>query len=123
MASTAFADVLESVREAGTSRFSATNVADALGLQYQDLATLAGVHRNTLRTHPESTRSGCLTLSRLFAGSLRAGQRAAAVMSLLHSARLNGHDVHACMKNILERLPSQPASRVSDLLPHRWTPA
>jgi hypothetical protein len=51
------------------------------------------------------------------------GQRAAAAMSLLHSARLNGHDVHACMKDILERLPSQPASRVSDLLPHCWTPA
>jgi len=30
----------------------------------------------------------------LFAGSLRAGQRAAAVMSLMHSARLNGHDVY-----------------------------
>lgn len=56
MASTAFAAVLESAREAGTSRFSAQNVADALGLQYQDLAMLAGVHRNTLRTHPESPR-------------------------------------------------------------------
>lgn len=56
MTSTAFADVLESARETGTSRFSASNVADALGLQYQDLATLAGVHRNTLRTHPESPR-------------------------------------------------------------------
>lgn len=56
MASTAFAEVLESVREAGTSRFSATGVADALGLPYQDLAALAGVHRNTLRTHPESPR-------------------------------------------------------------------
>lgn len=63
MASTAFADVLESVREAGTSRFSATNVADALGLQYQDLATLAGVHRNTLRTHPNprGSRPRCVT--------------------------------------------------------------
>ena len=56
MASIAFADVLESVREAGTSHISATGVADAFGLQYQDLATLAGVHRNTLRTHPESPR-------------------------------------------------------------------
>ena len=56
MTATAFADVLESTREAGTSRFSATSVADALGLQYQDLATLAGVHRTTLRTHPESPR-------------------------------------------------------------------
>jgi transposase len=59
----------------------------------------------------------------LFAGSLRAGQRAAAVMSLLHSARLNGHEVHAYMKDILERLPSQPASRIGELLPHRWSPA
>jgi transposase len=59
----------------------------------------------------------------LFAGSLRAGQRAAAVMSLIHSARLNGHDVFAYMKDILKRLPSQPASRIAELLPHRWTPA
>lgn len=58
----------------------------------------------------------------LFAGSLRAGQRAAAVMSLIHSARLNGHDVHAYMKDILERLPTQPASRIDELLPHRWQP-
>jgi len=56
MGSTAFADVLESAREAGTSRLSATNIADALEMQYQDLAALAGVHRNTLRTHPESPR-------------------------------------------------------------------
>ena len=51
-----FADVLESTREPGTSRFSASGVAHILGLQQQDLAELAGVHRNTLRTHPESPR-------------------------------------------------------------------
>jgi transposase len=59
----------------------------------------------------------------LFAGSLRAGQRAAAVMSLIHSARLNGHDVYAYLKDVLERLPSQPASRVGELFPHCWSPA
>ena len=57
----------------------------------------------------------------LFAGSLRAGQRAAAVMSLVHSARINGHDPYAYLKDILERLPTHPASRIDDLLPHRWT--
>jgi transposase len=56
----------------------------------------------------------------LFAGSLRAGKRAAAVMSLVHSARLNGYDPYAYLKDVLERLPTQPASRVQDLLPHRW---
>jgi transposase len=59
----------------------------------------------------------------LFAGSLRAGKRAAAVMSLLHSARLNGHDPHAYLKDVLERLPTQPARRIGELLPHRWQPA
>ena len=59
----------------------------------------------------------------LFAGSLRAGQRAAAVMSLIQSARLNGHDVFAYMKDVLERLPSLPARRIDELLPHRWRPA
>lgn len=58
----------------------------------------------------------------LFAGSLRAGKRAAAVMSLVHSARINGHDPYAYLEDILERLPTHPASRIDDLLPHRWTP-
>ncbi len=56
----------------------------------------------------------------LFAGSLRAGRRAAAVMSLMQSAKLNGHDSYAYLKDVLARLPMQPASRLEDLLPHRW---
>lgn len=56
----------------------------------------------------------------LFAGSLRAGRRAAAIMSLIQSARLNGHDAFAYMKDVIERLPAQPASRIEELLPHRW---
>jgi transposase len=56
----------------------------------------------------------------LFAGSLRAGKRAAAIMSLVHSARLNGHDPYMYLRDVLERLPTQPASRVDELLPHRW---
>jgi transposase len=51
---------------------------------------------------------------------LRAGQRAAAIMSLIQSAKLNGHDPYRYLKDILERLPTQPASRVEELLPHRW---
>src|SRR5579872_6972196 len=56
----------------------------------------------------------------LFAGSLRAGKRAAAVMSLIQSAKLNGHDPYHYLKDVLERLPTQPASRLEELLPHRW---
>lgn len=57
----------------------------------------------------------------LFAGSLRGGQRAAAVMSLVQSAKLNGHDPYVYLKDVLERLPTQPASRIEELLPHCWT--
>jgi transposase len=59
----------------------------------------------------------------LFAGSLRAGQRAAAIMSLLRSAQLNGHEPHAYLKDILTRLPTHRASDIAALLPHRWQPA
>lgn len=58
----------------------------------------------------------------LFAGSLRSGQRAAAVMSLIQSAKLNGHDPYAYLKDVLTRLPTQRASQISQLLPHQWEP-
>lgn len=56
----------------------------------------------------------------LFAGSQRAGERAAAVMSLIQSAKLNGHEPLAYLTDVLQRLPTHPASRVAELLPHRW---
>jgi len=59
----------------------------------------------------------------LFTGSELAGQRAAVVMSLVQSAKLNGHDPHAYLRDVLERLPSHPASRIEELPPHRWQPA
>src|SRR5699024_2828486 len=58
----------------------------------------------------------------LFAGSLRAGKRAAAVMSLIQSANLNGHVPYAYLKDVLTRLPTHPNSRIEELLPHNWQP-
>lgn len=56
----------------------------------------------------------------LFAGSLRAGQRAANIMSLIQSAKLNGHDPYRYLNDVLQRLPTQSANRLEELLPHRW---
>nr|ASU52569.1 ISPpu30 transposase Orf3 [Pseudomonas putida] len=56
----------------------------------------------------------------LFAGSLRSGKRAAAIMSLIQSARMNGHDPYIYLKDVLARLPTQRASSVAQLLPHQW---
>ncbi len=49
--------------------------------------------------------------------------RAAAVMSLIQSAKLNGHDSHAYLKDMMDKLPTWPNSRIDELLPHRWQPA
>jgi hypothetical protein len=59
----------------------------------------------------------------LFAGSQRAGERAANIMSLVQSAKLNGHDPYRYLKDVLERLPTHPASRLEELLPHHWQPS
>ena len=56
----------------------------------------------------------------LFCGSELAGQRAAMVMSLVQSAKLCGHDPHAYLGDVLQRLPEHPARRLHELLPHRW---
>ena len=58
----------------------------------------------------------------LFAGSLRAGQPAAAVMSLIQSAKLNGHDPCAYLKDVLARSPTHKNNQVENLLPHQWQP-
>ena len=59
----------------------------------------------------------------LFIGSQLAGERAAVVMSLLQSAKLNRHEPWAYLKDVLTRLPTQLNSRIEELLPHKWQPA
>ena len=56
----------------------------------------------------------------LFAGSLLAGQRAAVIMSLIQSAKLNGHDPYVYLKDVMDKLPTWPNRRIDELLPHRW---
>ncbi len=56
----------------------------------------------------------------LFAGTLLAGQRAAAIMSLIQTAKLNGHDPYVYLKDVLQRLPTQRACNIDELLPHCW---
>ena len=58
----------------------------------------------------------------LFAGTLAAGQRAAVITSLIQSAKLNGHDPYVYLSEVLQRLPTQRASEIEQLLPHRWSP-
>ena len=58
----------------------------------------------------------------LFTGSERAGKRAAAVQSLLGTAKLNGLDPAAWLRDTLERLPTCLNSQIDSLLPLRAEP-
>ena len=59
----------------------------------------------------------------LFVGSQLAGERAAVLMSLIESAKLNGHDPWAYLKDVFERLPTLKNRALAQLLPHNWRPA
>lgn len=56
----------------------------------------------------------------LFAETQLAGERAAAIMSLIQSAKLNGLDPYEYLRDVLTRLSTHKASRVAELLPHGW---
>ena len=53
----------------------------------------------------------------LFVGSERAGKRAAAIQTLLGTAKLNGLNPTEWLKDTLEKLPTWPNSRIDELLP------
>jgi len=59
----------------------------------------------------------------LFVGSQQAGERAAVMLSLIESAKLNGHDPWAYLKDVFERLPTLKNRDLESLLPHNWRPA
>jgi transposase len=56
----------------------------------------------------------------LFAGSDRGGERAAAIYSLIVTAKLNGIDPQAWLADVLRRIADHPASRLDELLPWHW---
>jgi hypothetical protein len=59
----------------------------------------------------------------LFAGSDSGGERAAAIYSLLGSAKLNGIDPEAYLSSVLRRIADHPINRIAELLPWNLFPA
>jgi len=53
----------------------------------------------------------------LFAGSHEGGERAAAMYSLLQTAKLNGINPEAYLRQVLTRIPDLPINRIGELLP------
>jgi transposase len=65
----------------------------------------------------------CVALGRrnwTFCGSDRGGERAAAIYSLVATAKLNDIDPEAWLADVLRRINDHPASKLDELLPWRW---
>src|SRR3984885_4018617 len=58
----------------------------------------------------------------LFAGSDCGGERAAAMYSLIGSAKLNGLDPEFYLRTVLAQIPDHPISRIDELLPWNIVP-
>ena len=56
-------------------------------------------------------------LNYLFAGSDSGGERAAAIYSLIGTAKLNGLDLEAYLRGVLTRIADHPVNRIRELLP------
>jgi transposase len=59
----------------------------------------------------------------LFAGSMNGLRRAALLYSLVQSCKLVGVEPWAYLRDVLDRLPTHPQSRIGDLLPKEWAAA
>ena len=67
----------------------------------------------------------CVALGRkswLFCGSDRGGERAAAMYSLIVSAKMNDVDPQAWLADVLARIATYPVHRLNELLPWNWRP-
>ena len=58
----------------------------------------------------------------LFAGSDRGGERAAAMYSLIVTAKMNDIDPQAWLADVLARIAAHPVQRLDELLPWNWKP-
>jgi transposase len=81
--------------------------------------------RLALDNNPAERALRCVAIGRknyLFAGSDAGGRRAAAMYSLIESAKLNGLNPQLYITDVLARIADHPARHVADLLPWNWQP-
>jgi len=82
--------------------------------------------RLALDNNPAERALRCVAIGRknyLFAGSNAGGHRAAAMYSLIETAKLNGLDPQRYLTDVLIRIADHPARQIAELLPWHWQPA
>ncbi|GAA5119679.1 transposase domain-containing protein [Luteolibacter yonseiensis] len=80
--------------------------------------------KNTLPAGLDGKRSTAVGKKNwLFVGGEDTGDRSAVIYTLLESARRNGHEPYAYLRDVLERLPDTTTAGLDALLPVNWKPA
>ena len=82
--------------------------------------------RLALDNNPAERALRCVAIGRknyLFAGSDAGGRRAAAMYSLIESAKLSSLNPQQYLADVLARIADHPARRIAELLPWNWQPA
>jgi transposase len=82
--------------------------------------------RVALDNNPAERALRCVAIGRknyLFAGSDAGGRRAAAIYSLIETAKLNGLNPQYYLADVLARIADHPARQIAELLPWHWKPA
>ena len=114
-------------RRAGLSRHaSVAKAIDYMLKRWDGFASFLDDGRICLTNNAAERALRPLCLGRrswLFAGSDRGGVRAAAMYTLIGTARLNDVDPQAWLADTLARIAETPQTRLEELLPWNWDPA
>jgi hypothetical protein len=122
------ADLHDWLREMHPKVLGSSGTAKAVGYSLKRWSALARYlddGRHPIDNNPIENAIRPIALGRknwLFAGSEPAGKRAAAIMSLIATAKACGHDPHAWLSDVLERLPTTLDRDIDELLPQSWKP-
>ena len=121
----AFALMLSGLRATMKCNSGATNASDYLLRQKASYVRYLEDGRFPIDNNPIENAVRPIALGRkywLFDGSELAGERVAAIMSLVATAKANGIDPFAYLKDVLTRLPTHKDKDIVTLLPQNFMP-
>lgn len=111
---------LTEIRQKAAPGYGLAKACDYLLRRWESFARYARTGDLPIDNNPVENAIRPIALGKknwLFAGSERAGRRAAAIQSLLATAKLNDFEPAAWLKSTLEKLPTCLNSQIDELLP------
>ena len=108
-----------------SSKIKLANAMDYMLKRWASFARFLDDGRLCLTNNAAERALRCIAVGRrnwTFAGSDRGGERAAAIYTLIQTAKLNGVDPQAWLADVLARIAETPIQKLDQLLPWSWRP-